>query len=285
MKDTKIKILKKLIHSIMRENRFKIKLGLFVLLFILMLTLLSGYATAKTVVSAGEDETVLVNEEVEFQGVGVGEYSWDFDESKDLNGDNDYTNDAQELGKTVTHKFKDTGTYIVTLTVTFDGNVTKYESEITVEEDSTFDPWILGMIMIIIGIILFLIEASSPGFFIGIFASILVVLGIVGIAFPDLFFSFWSPIIAIAVGAVTTILVILFYKNLAPPEAPTTTVAGSLIGKQGIVIRATDPNSLTKGKVKVGSEVWSATSEVPLKPNVQVKVIDAEGVHITVEKI
>jgi membrane-bound ClpP family serine protease len=269
----------------MRDNRLRINIGYFVLLLILLLALISGYASAKTVVSAGEDETVLVNEEVEFQGVGVGEYSWDFDESKDLNDDNDFTNDAQATGKTVSHKFKDTGTYIVTLTVSFDGNVTKYESKITVEEGSTFDPWVLGMIMIIIGIILFLVEASSPGFFIGIFASILVVLGIVGIAFPDLFFSFWSPIIAITVGAITTILVILFYKNLAPPEAPTTTVAGSLIGKQGIVVKQTDPNSLTKGKVKVGSEIWSATSEVPLKPNTQVKVIDAEGVHITVEKI
>ena len=132
---------------------------------------------------------------------------------------------------------------------------------------------------------MFLVEASSPGFFIGIFASIFVVIGIIGIAFPELFFTIWSPIIAAIVGIITTVGVIIFYKKLAPPEAPTTTVGDSLIGKQGIVMVDTDPGSLTKGKVKIGSDTWSATSERPIKKGSRVVILDSEGVHVTVEEI
>ena len=207
-------------------------------------------ASAKTVVKAGEDKTVVVNEEVEFQGTGEGEYSWDFDESVDKDGDGDFTNDAEATGKTVKHKFKETGTYIVTLTVSYGGNTTTEESKITVEDESLFTPWLIGLIFVIIGIIMFLAEASSPGFFIGIPASILVVIGIIGIAFPEIFFTIWSPIIASIVAVITTILIMNLYKRLAPPEKPTTTVADSLIGKEGIVTVTTDPDSLTKVQIR-----------------------------------
>lgn len=247
--------------------------------------MISFSAIAKTVVEIGDSATVTVNEEVEFQGVGEGEYSWDFDESKDRDNDGNYTNDAEKSGKTVTHKFKNTGTYKVTLTVTQGEKDTKIQSKITVVDAWLFDPWILGLIFLIIGIVMFLVEASSPGFFIGIFASIFVVIGIIGIAFPGLFFTIWSPIIAIIVGVITTVGVIIFYKKIAPPEAPTTTVGDSLIGNKGIVVVATSPESLTKGKVRIDSDTWSATSEKPIKKGSHVVVVDSEGVHITVEKV
>jgi membrane protein implicated in regulation of membrane protease activity len=240
---------------------------------------------AKTVVEAGDNITVVVDEEVEFRGKGEGTYSWDFDESEDENNDGDYTNDAEKTGNTVTHKFTKTGTYKVTLTVNLDGNITKEQSKITVEEADIFDPWIIGLIFVIIGIVMLLAEASSPGFFIGIPACILIVIGLIGIALPALFFTIWSPIIAAIVAVVTTFAVITFYKKLAPPEAPTTTVGESLVGKEGMVMTATDPHSTTKGKVKIGSEIWSATSEKPIKKGLRVVVTASEGVHITVERL
>lgn len=263
--------------------KYKLSLMFFV---ILLLVCFSQIATAKTIVQIGEDKTVTVDEEIEFQGTGEGTYSWDFDESEDLNSDGDFTNDAERTGKTVTFKFKKTGTYIVTLTVRQGENVSKFESEITVEEEEAgLDPWIIGLIFVIIGIIMFLAEATSPGFFIGIPASILVVLGIIGIAFPELFFTFWSPIIAAGTAAFFSIIIILAYRRLAPPEAPATTVGESLIGKQGIVTTPTSPQSTTKGKVKIGAEIWSATSDKLIKKGKRVVVVASEGVHITVEEI
>jgi len=269
----------------MRELQHLFRSLVLIAILVVFLTMVSPVASADTVIKAGEDKTVYVDEEIEFQGVGTGEYFWDFDESEDLNNDDDYTNDAEKTGKTVTYKFKETGTYIVTLTVIQGGNETTVESEITVEDAPLFDAWIMGLIFVIIGIIMFLAEASSPGFFIGIPASILVVIGIIGIAFPGLFFTLWSPIIAAAVAAITTIVIIVFYRKLAPPEAPTTTVGESLIGKEGIVLVNTVPRSTTKGKVKIGSEVWSATSKKAIKKGKRVVVLASEGVHITVEEI
>ncbi len=269
----------------MREKRYLLLRVVLIFISLILISMISLNASAKTVVKAGEDKTVYVDEEVEFQGVGVGNYLWDFDESVDNNNDGDYTNDAQKTGKTVTYTFEKTGTYIITLTVVQGGNASTLKSEITVEDAPIIDAWFMGLIFVIIGIIMFLAEASSPGFFIGIPASILVVIGIIGIAFPSLFFTIWSPIIAAIVAAITTIAIMTLYKKLAPPEAPTTTVGESLIGKKGTVTVDTIPYNLTKGKVKIDSELWSATSKRRIKKGAQVVVVASEGVHITVEKI
>jgi membrane protein implicated in regulation of membrane protease activity len=270
----------------MWENKNLLHRIILVVVLVIIFTIFCYNVSAKIVVSIGEDETVFVDEKVEFQGVGEGEYHWDFDESVDSDGDGNHTNDSQAKGKTVTHEFSETGTYIVTLTITQEGNVTQIlQSQITVEEDTLVDPWFLGLLFVIIGIVMLLGEASSPGFFIGIPASILIVIGLFGIAFPDLFFSFWSPVIAAGTAGVVTFITILLYRRLAPPEAPTTTVGESLIGREGIVLVSTDPDSLTKGKVKIGSDTWSATSDKPIKAGTKVKVVASEGVHITVERI
>ena len=156
------------------------------------------------------------------------------------------------------------------------------------DENETSDEdlsWSLGFILVIIGIILFLVEASSPGFFIAIPATILIILGILGIIAPPIFFSVWSPIIAAGIAAPVTVLVILFYRKLSPPQEPVTTVGDSLVGKTGLVTTATDPDSHTKGKVRIGSDTWSATSAQPIKEGARVEVIASEGVHVIVRKI
>lgn len=156
------------------------------------------------------------------------------------------------------------------------------------DDNETFDEdlaWTLGLILVVIGIILFLAEAASPGFFIAIPATILIIIGALGIVAPQIFFSWWSPIIAVCIAIPVTYLTIKFYQKLAPPEAPTTTVGDSLIGRKGIVMTATDPDSHTKGKVRIGSDIWSATSKTPINKGARVEVIASEGVHIIVKKV
>ncbi len=284
----KVEILISRLHTHMRGKRVNVSYfqGLIILIIGIIFVLLSTNAIGKTVVNIGENSTVTVDESVEFQGIGEGDYSWDFDESEDLNNDGDFTNDNEASGKTVSYKFKNTGTYIVTLTVKL-GNTTKtYQSKITVEDElEPFeDLWLIGLGFIIVGIIMFLIEAAAPGFFIGIPATICIVLGLIAIAFPQYFFSPLSPIAAVVIGGLTTVGIIYFYKYIAPPEKPTTTVGESLVGRKGIVTIDTTPTSQTKGKVKIGSEIWSATSDKPIKRGTRVVVVDYEGVHVIVKK-
>lgn len=142
----------------------------------------------------------------------------------------------------------------------------------------------LGLILIIIGVIMLLIEASTPGSFIIVPATVLIVLGVIGMLAPELLLSIWSPIIAIIILVPTTLLTVKMYQKLSPPEPPTTTVASSLIGREGMVVREVCPNSL-KGKVKIESDVWSATADKIIPVGYRVKVVHSEGVHVRVEVI
>ena len=80
-----------------------------------------------------------------------------------------------------------------------------------------------------------------------------------------------------------TLVTLKAYQKLGKPEPPSTTVADSLVGREGIVTVDTDPETL-KGKVRVGSDVWSARSSEPLEKGTEVIVESAEGVHVTVKR-
>ncbi len=141
----------------------------------------------------------------------------------------------------------------------------------------------LGIVFLVVGIVLLLVEAASPGFFIAVPATILIVLGLLGMFIPDFYFSPWAPITAIAVGAPLTYVTILLYQRLAPPGPPTTTVGGSLIGRAGVVVREVLPNSIM-GKVNIDNQVWSATSAERIPEGTKVNVVDSRGVHVIVER-
>lgn len=142
----------------------------------------------------------------------------------------------------------------------------------------------LGLAFLIIGILMLLAEVMSPGAFILVPATVLMVLGTVGIVAPDLLLSWWSPVIAGIIVIPVTYVSIKMYQKLAPPAPPETTVATSLIGQKGIVEVEVLPNSL-KGKVRIDHDTWSATAPKPIPVGTKVVVKASEGVHVTVEEI
>ena len=144
------------------------------------------------------------------------------------------------------------------------------------------DATTIAIILMIIGLILLIIEALTPGFFAVVPGAVLVVMGLL-IYFIDGILDKWYLLVtaAIVVTIVVTAITFKGYQILAKPEPPTTTVASSLIGKAGIVTTDVRPGTL-KGKVKIGSDTWSATSEDPIKMGAEVIVYDAEGVHVKV---
>jgi membrane protein implicated in regulation of membrane protease activity len=147
------------------------------------------------------------------------------------------------------------------------------------------EPTTLGLILIVAGIAMLIAEASAPGFFIAIPATVVLVLGIFGLIAPEeMFFSWVSPLIAVIVAIPMTIVSIYLYQRLAPPETPTTTVGTSLIGRHGLVTSEIIPNEIS-GKVKVENQEWSATAKTPIPAGSEVIVTESKGVHIIVEEL
>ena len=142
----------------------------------------------------------------------------------------------------------------------------------------------IAVALIVLGAAFLIYEAFSPGAFLVIPGTVMIILGIIGSVYPDIMMSWWSPVIAVVIAVPVTVLTVKAYQRLAVPGPPETTVTESLIGKQGTVTSGTRPGTL-KGKVKIGSEIWSADSEEELETGTPVVVVRSEGVHIFVRRL
>lgn len=141
----------------------------------------------------------------------------------------------------------------------------------------------LGILLVIIGLVLLIVEVFTPGVFVIIPASVLIILGILGIIEPAFLLTWWAVLTAILVAVPVTILTLFAYRYLGSPEPPTTTITDTLVGKKGVVVVDTIPGTL-KGKVRIDSDIWSANSVQPIPKGAGVKVKRSEGVHVFVEE-
>lgn len=143
-------------------------------------------------------------------------------------------------------------------------------------------PWIL----IAAGVIFLIIEAASPGFFLGVPGAALVVLGIFSFFAYDLLFT--TPIgilVAVAAALVAVGITILVYRKISPDRKPSTVFKDTITGKKGLVTVEVSPDSIS-GKVEIDGAVWSAKSTGGIIPaGVYVTVVEARGVHIVVEEV
>ncbi|MDR2865869.1 MAG: NfeD family protein [Methanomassiliicoccaceae archaeon] len=139
----------------------------------------------------------------------------------------------------------------------------------------------LALVFIVIGVIFLITEGLSPGVFLLIPGTVLVILGIIGYVYPDFLYSVWSPVLALLVAVPVTLGTVKMYQILARPEPPTTTIGETLIGKNGIVTVRTDPKNIT-GKVRIDSDTWSATSSEPIEVGTEITVAESQGVHVKV---
>lgn len=141
----------------------------------------------------------------------------------------------------------------------------------------------VGLALLIIGILMVLAEVASPGAFILVPATVLMVMGAIGLAAPGILLEWYSPIIAVIILLPMTYVTMKLYQKLAPPVPPETTVATSLVGRTGVVERTVLPNTLT-GKVRIEHDTWSATASNEIAVGKKVVVKASEGVHVTVEE-
>jgi len=142
----------------------------------------------------------------------------------------------------------------------------------------------ISCIILVLGAFCLIYEVFSPGAFLVIPGMVLLVLGVVGLIMPDVLMSIWAPIIALIVAVPVTLITLKVYQHLAKPEPPATTVAESLVGREGTVTVPTETGSM-KGKVRIGGDLWSATSDEPIEEGTEVVVESSEGVHVHVRRI
>ncbi|MGM0404943.1 MAG: NfeD family protein [Thermoplasmatota archaeon] len=142
----------------------------------------------------------------------------------------------------------------------------------------------LGLILVVIGILLLIIEVIEPGFFLAIPGGVLLVLGIIGLAYPALLTTIWTPLIVAIVVTPLMVISLKFYQRLSPPSKPTTTMSSSLKGKTGRVLKTVEPEEI-KGKIRVENQIWSATSDKIIEEGKKVEVIEGRGVHLFVKEI
>ncbi len=142
----------------------------------------------------------------------------------------------------------------------------------------------LGLILLVIGILMILAEVASPGAFILVPATVLIILGGIGMVAPKILLSWWSPLLAVIILIPMTFVTMKLYQKLAPPAPPETTVATSLVGQIGVVERQVMPNTLA-GKVRIDHDTWSASSAKVIPVGKKVVVKSSEGVHVMVEEV
>lgn len=146
------------------------------------------------------------------------------------------------------------------------------------------DLTVLGIILIMAGILLFLLEMSTPGFFVAVPATVLMVLGAIALLVPDIFESWVSIPILLLVSVVSLVLTMKGYERLAPPDTPSYGAIDALIGSEGFVIKTVEPTSIA-GKVKINRREWAATGEKRIPVGTKIEVIKAEGVHLEVREV
>jgi membrane protein implicated in regulation of membrane protease activity len=144
----------------------------------------------------------------------------------------------------------------------------------------------LGWLLIVLGALVLLFEAYSPGFFMTVPGTVMIMLGILLVLGVDIFSSVWGIVLAVVVAIASASLTVWFYSRLNRGEGPPTTMSrDTVIGRTGHVTRRVDAQTLD-GKVRVGGHDWSAHSTgAAIAEGTAVRVVGAEGVHIVVEEV
>lgn len=143
----------------------------------------------------------------------------------------------------------------------------------------------LGWLLIVIGALVLLFEAYSPGFFLTVPGTVMVILGVLLVLGIDIFSSVWGIVLGVVVALAAAIVTVWFYSRITPDASPTTMSRDSVLGRTGRVTKAVDHYSLN-GKVRVEGHDWSAHSTGALiGEGATVRVVGSEGVHIIVEEV
>ena len=142
----------------------------------------------------------------------------------------------------------------------------------------------IGLAFIIIGILLFLVEATMPGFLVAVPGTVLIALGIL-MSF-DIVSGIWLLPIGLVVGLGSLYGTVKFYQSFATPDTPSEMSIESYVGRAGKVTVAVSPDTAS-GKVRIEREEMRAITcdscNSDIAVGTSVEVVSAEGITLTVK--
>lgn len=141
---------------------------------------------------------------------------------------------------------------------------------------------LIAVSLLVVGVILLALELVHPGALLLIPATVLLVAGLMWAIIPSELESPVGAAIVVVSAIVAALIEIPYYRRIAPVHPPMSTTVDTLVGQQGVVVTAVVPNSL-QGKVRLGTEIWSAQADRQIPEGTPVKVVKGEGVSVTVE--
>jgi len=149
---------------------------------------------------------------------------------------------------------------------------------------------ISGWITVLIGAALLGCEVFSPGFFLAVPGTVLIILGLLMMLGVDIFANGIGIITGIVSALVASIVTVWAYSRLTPGnQKPHSTSQDTLIGMHGIVTVPVIPTDIS-GKVRINGQEWSARTipddeVLTLLPGTTVVVVSAQGVHVVVKPL
>jgi|TARA_B100001079_G_C16226713_1_gene432760 membrane protein implicated in regulation of membrane protease activity len=149
----------------------------------------------------------------------------------------------------------------------------------------------IGLVFIIIGILLFAVEAVMPGFMVAVPGTVLIALGIL-MSF-EIVTGVWLLPVGLVVGLGSLYGTIKFYQTFASPDTPSEMSIKSFIGMTGKVTKAILPDSYGKVKVDRARKATLNVQEMraimcdacnsDIAVGTIVEVVSAEGITLTVK--
>ena len=149
----------------------------------------------------------------------------------------------------------------------------------------------IGLVFIIVGIVLFAVEALQPGFMVAVPGSVLITLGIL-MSF-EIVTGIWLLPVGLVVGLGSLYGTIKFYQTFASPDTPSGMSIKSFVGMTGVVTKAISPDSYGKVKVDRARKATLNVDEMraitcdscnsDIAVGTSVEVVSAEGITLAVK--
>lgn len=135
--------------------------------------------------------------------------------------------------------------------------------------------WVILSALLVVG------EIFTAGFFIlpfGIGAAVAAALAFMGAGLA------WQWAVFLVVS-IAMLIPLKRFADRVTPDSGIGVAANRMIGKSGIVLEAVQPDGVTGGRVKIGSEEWRATSENEgvIPEGARVEVLRIDGTNVVVQ--
>ncbi len=143
----------------------------------------------------------------------------------------------------------------------------------------------IGIMIVVAGAVLFVVEILHPGALLIIPATIMLVAGFLYLFIPTVLLnSVVGPFAVMVAAVLASIATVLYYRWLAGTHKPIATTPSGLVGEEALVVADVVPDTL-RGKVRVRSEIWSARAPNRIPAGTRVRIVHGEGVSVTVEPV